>query len=151
MTRECGDCTVCCTFLSVKDLTIYGQPCKHECGGCTVYGTDERPKVCAQFKCLWLAGAVGRDERDRPDQSGLLFYLPEDTDARHVCANVVDEQAAASWQGDRLLSSVERKLPVVVAYADGRRKVLHRGYVTKRWLGTPFDKMEPAPSAKSSP
>lgn len=78
MSRECGDCTVCCTYLRISGLGKPGlTPCVHlkepaadgyTGEGCAIYGT--KPAVCGGYTCAWLDGH-GLDE-DRPDRSGIL-------------------------------------------------------------------------------
>lgn len=78
MARQCGECTVCCTYLRISVLDKEGlTPCHnlfefaadgHTGGGCAVY--DDKPSVCNQYICEWLRGH-GADE-DRPDRSGIL-------------------------------------------------------------------------------
>lgn len=53
--RICGDCTLCCKVLGIKELgkapNIY---CQHAVKGkgCGIYET--RPESCQSFRCLWL-------------------------------------------------------------------------------------------------
>jgi hypothetical protein len=73
MTRECGTCTACCTVMAVKELKKPGyQTCQHACAaGCAIY--NHKPPSCTGWKCLWLDGTIGGDERRRPDQVGVVF------------------------------------------------------------------------------
>lgn len=77
--RQCGECTVCCTYLRISVLGKPGlQPCSHLCSpavdgytgqGCGIYET--RPEVCSGYRCKWLDGHG--EETDRPDRSGMLI------------------------------------------------------------------------------
>jgi len=71
--RPCGDCTACCTKLSIVELTKpEGVGCRHETPtGCGRYAS--RPGSCRSFYCLWKVG-VGR-ENERPDKSGFVMLM----------------------------------------------------------------------------
>ena len=71
--RTCGDCSVCCTVAAVPALgKATHSACAHDGpNGCEIYGSDDRPRVCAEFRCSWLRG-IGREE-DRPDRSGVML------------------------------------------------------------------------------
>jgi hypothetical protein len=76
--RACGECSVCCTVGAVPELK---KPPHTRCvfqhesptGGCTIFGSPERPSVCTLFACAWLRGG-GRDQ-DRPDRIGAMFTV----------------------------------------------------------------------------
>lgn len=77
--RECGECTVCCTYLKISALHKDGlTPCSfiaapasdgYTGAGCSVY--EDKPHVCNGYRCAWLEGHG--DEEDRPDKSGMLI------------------------------------------------------------------------------
>ena len=75
--RECGDCQVCCVVAAVHDGVVDSPawtPCKYQCAtGCSIYGKQERPKVCSSFECAWKRG-LGPDD-DRPDKIGAMFSV----------------------------------------------------------------------------
>jgi len=58
MSRNCGDCTLCCKVMAIEEIAKpAGQWCSH-CKpgrGCLVY--DDRPRECRAFNCLWLVDA----------------------------------------------------------------------------------------------
>lgn len=74
--RTCGDCDLCCTVLRVDELE---KPARVPCdklraapeSGCSIYGT--RPRICRSYKCAWLLGSFGDD--DRPDRLGAVLDL----------------------------------------------------------------------------
>jgi Fe-S-cluster containining protein len=71
--RECGDCTACCTVLEQVELR---KPMRCACehivrAGCRIYA--ERPAGCREFNCLWLRGALPADQSFRPDHLGVLL------------------------------------------------------------------------------
>jgi hypothetical protein len=58
MSRNCGDCTLCCKVMAIEEIAKpAGQWCAH-CKpgrGCGIY--DSRPAECRAFNCLWLVDA----------------------------------------------------------------------------------------------
>ena len=71
--RQCGDCTVCCTLLEVAALKKpMGIECAHACNkGCNTYNT--RPSECRKFRCGWLSGVGASGQR--PDKSGYMIHI----------------------------------------------------------------------------
>jgi len=77
LARKCGPCNACCTIM---DVPAVNSPEFQTCGflstqgggwkRCTIYA--ERPPVCQEFKCAWLAG-MGRS-KDRPNQSKIFAH-----------------------------------------------------------------------------
>lgn len=123
--RECGECSVCCTYLAIRqpDLSKPGlEPCVYlkvlageegySCGGCQIYA--DRPDVCTTYKCQWMCGA-GNDE-DRPDRCGVLIdtVLPI-----HNClqAKPIRAGAADTPEGNAAIERMSRDTnkPVLVA------------------------------------
>ena len=77
--RDCGDCTVCCTWLAIDKPEVQkipGATCKH-CtgGGCGIYET--RYPVCQGYYCAWRNMDIF-DESWRPDRSGVMAYVETD-------------------------------------------------------------------------
>ena len=73
--NPCNGCTACCTAVAVTEL---GKParcrCEHETAtGCAIYGNH--PQECKKYACAWALGALGSDDKYRPDKCGLLFSL----------------------------------------------------------------------------
>ncbi len=70
--RECGTCSACCRWPEIPELNKpKGVACPNleSCGfGCTIY--FERPKPCSDYKCSWLEGYGGPN--DRPDDCGVV-------------------------------------------------------------------------------
>ena len=68
--NSCGDCTACCTVLSVPEINKdAGVKCDKLCNkGCSIY--KDRPDSCKHIKCAYLL-SPWREEW-RPDKSGLL-------------------------------------------------------------------------------
>lgn len=74
--RDCGDCTVCCTVLTVDSPDFSkpaGVPCVHlGAQGCSIHAV--RPHICRTWFCAWRRVAAMPEEA-RPDRSGLLVSL----------------------------------------------------------------------------
>ena len=71
-TRECGECSLCCTVLRVDELRkLGGTPCVHQRagGGCGIH--PRRPGICRAYRCLWLGG--GLRDGDRPEALGAVL------------------------------------------------------------------------------
>jgi hypothetical protein len=80
MTRKCGDCTLCCKLVPVKELDKPASTrCKHQrqFRGCLVYHSDEMPFSCSLWNCRWL---VNNDTADlsRPDRSHCVIDIMPD-------------------------------------------------------------------------
>ncbi len=74
--RDCGDCTACCTHLTVASPD-FAKPAGVDCvhlgrGGCTIHAV--RPAICRTWFCVWRRVAALSDAM-RPDRSGLLVSL----------------------------------------------------------------------------
>ena len=71
MTRQCGDCQLCCKLLPVPPLEKKaGQRCQHQKfgKGCTVYHSRAgMPMECSIWNCRWLVNDDA-DELSRPDR-----------------------------------------------------------------------------------
>lgn len=74
--RDCGDCTACCTHLTVNSPDFSkpaGISCRHlTTGGCGIHAV--RPHICRTWFCGWRRRADLPDAA-RPDRSGLLISL----------------------------------------------------------------------------
>jgi Fe-S-cluster containining protein len=74
--RDCGDCTACCTVLTVDTPDFKkpaGTPCTHlGPRGCSIHAV--RPHICRTWFCAWRRIAEMPDEA-RPDRSGILVSL----------------------------------------------------------------------------
>jgi hypothetical protein len=129
--RACGDCTVCCTVLTVNTPEFAkpaGTPCVHlEAHGCGIHAV--RPRICRTWFCAWRRIANIPDEA-RPDRSGLLVSLnfvdqPQNC-LEGVAINVrvlEGSDAIANGMAATVLDSVCDRL-VPVWFSDGTRKML---------------------------
>jgi hypothetical protein len=76
--RPCGDCTVCCTHLTIDTpgfAKVAGVTCAN-CGpqGCAIYET--RYDICRTYRCGWKH-AAWLPEAMRPDRSGIVIDFAE--------------------------------------------------------------------------
>src|SRR3954470_4897253 len=74
--RDCGDCTVCCTVMTINKPEIQkqsGVTCRHcKETGCAIY--DSRPPICRVWFCAWRTVEIF-DDSWRPDRSGVMPYV----------------------------------------------------------------------------
>jgi hypothetical protein len=84
---ECGECTLCCNMLSIKELE---KPVNTDCiycdHGCEIHGNH--PKECSEFNCMYVQVTdIGIELR--PDKCKVIFEKMTDDliigtlDARH--------------------------------------------------------------------
>ena len=70
---ECGNCTMCCLLLNIKETdsipTVYCKYCNPNVG-CNVY--ENRPESCRIFECAWKQMENAHIDL-RPDNCNILF------------------------------------------------------------------------------
>jgi hypothetical protein len=119
--RQCGDCLMCCRVLAVEGVTEQGHACKFsQLGiGCVIY--QERPQICRDFVCVWLAGALL--EQHRPDKVRAVVLTEQTKQWGH--AFVIYE----SWPGSARADVVEHVMqvdrPVVLVPGPTQRRRLY--------------------------
>jgi uncharacterized protein len=120
--RACGDCTACCTLMAVTELR---KPSRRACdhvrtGGCAIH--PERPAGCRLFHCLWLRGAVGVDEAQRPDALGVMFdyFVTPASGEEHTLAFEVWPGALDAPAARAIVDALARSREVRLSYRDGR-------------------------------
>ena len=129
--RACGDCTACCTVLTVDTPDFRkpaGTPCTHLASqGCGIHAV--RPPICRSWFCGWRRVA-GLPDEARPDRSGLLVSLNFERAPRNcfegVSINVrllPGSSAIANGMAATILDSLCDQL-VPVWFSDGSRKML---------------------------
>ena len=118
--RECGDCSLCCTLLGVKELE---KKANERCGNnvhgcCAIY--EQRPISCGEFSCLWLQGKLPLEMKPNlchvvvggmSDSSGLILYVDSDypdADKAYPVAGMIED--------------AKRKLEVIIA--TGQKRVI---------------------------
>lgn len=129
--RACGDCTACCTVLTVNTPEFAkpaGTPCVHlTTQGCGIHAV--RPRICRTWFCAWRRIAH-MPEAARPDRSGLLVSLnfvqhPQNC-LEGVSINVralEGSKAIENGMAAAVLDSVCDRL-VPVWFSDGAKKML---------------------------
>lgn len=86
LTRECGDCTMCCEGFLPANIHGYemkpGMPChfvqQKTCNGCTIY--ENRPDVCKKYECLWKTSPAAVPEWMKPNRSDVILSVKVVTD-----------------------------------------------------------------------
>jgi hypothetical protein len=112
---------MCCRVLAVPGITEQGHACRYgQPGiGCVIY--QERPQICRDFVCAWLAG--GLPEEMRPDKVRAVVLT--EMLKEHGVALVVYE----SWPGAASPNVVEHcklvDVPVVVVPGPTQRRRLY--------------------------
>lgn len=91
MSRECGDCSACCTgVLWFEDQSASGDTviatsnmptCNKYQNGCTIYG--ERPFTCRAFECNWKRD-TGLPEFLKPNKCGFILYVDKSDGQEHT-------------------------------------------------------------------
>lgn len=129
--RACGDCTACCTVLTVDTPDFRkpaGTPCTHLASqGCGIHAV--RPPICRSWFCGWRRDA-GLPDEARPDRSGVLVSLNFEREPRNcfegVSINVrilPGGDAIANGMAATILDSLCDRL-VPVWFSDGSKKML---------------------------
>jgi len=80
MTRQCGECQLCCRLLPVRAVH---KPASQRCQyqrfgvGCTIYRElHVRSPECRLWSCAWLGGSAG--DIGRPDRSHIVIDILPD-------------------------------------------------------------------------
>ena len=125
--RSCGECTECCTALSVTEIHKPAmEPCVHQDGkGCDIY--PERPQSCRHFRCGWLDGEGPPDMR--PDRLGVVIWLGDTMMGQTVYMQETREGAfPLQADGDdplgELIAKSRHYYPVLLLFKNGTRRIL---------------------------
>lgn len=87
MPKSCGECSACCVVFAVPQIRKpTNTPCRHLCAnGCGIYNHPDKPKICSEYKCMWLANRMPaairklfQSEDTRPDKLGVMFHWDGD-------------------------------------------------------------------------
>ncbi|MEC3909374.1 YkgJ family cysteine cluster protein [Sphingobium sp. CR2-8] len=129
--RTCGDCTVCCTILTV-DTPDFKKPAETPCThlsnqGCSIHAV--RPHICRTWFCAWRRIA-DLPEASRPDRSGILVSLDFVREPRNCFEGVSimvrllpGSEAIANGMAGAVLDRLCDQL-VPVWFTDGSKKML---------------------------
>ena len=116
MSRQCGDCQLCCKLLPVRPLAKPDNTrCQHQRAGkgCAIY--PQRPSVCRTWNCAWLIDPSASDLR-RPDRSH--YVIDERLDFFVACME----------------DGIEHRLPAIQIWVDPLFKDAHRDPALRRYL-----------------
>lgn len=127
--NKCGSCTACCRVYAIPDLNKRAGPwCQHcDVGkGCRIY--EARPKLCADFACLWLQSherGQGLPDALRPDRCKVVFSPTTNED---IMAAITMPGSPGAWrkgEARKLIDKmVEAGVRVVVGPPESRTKVM---------------------------
>jgi len=103
--NKCGTCTACCRVYAIPELNKRAGPwCTHcDVGkGCKIY--DGRPKLCVDFKCLWLQSheqPKPMADELRPDRCKVVFSPVMNDDmstAGEMTAAITMPNSSDAWR-----------------------------------------------------
>lgn len=104
ISRECGECSLCCKLPSIQALQKpVGEWCRHfkKGVGCGIY--SERPECCRVFRCLWLDS----DELDDawfPRRAGLYVGFAAAGNRMFID---VDPKDPVAWRREPYYSKIK--------------------------------------------
>jgi hypothetical protein len=124
MTRECGDCQLCCKLLPVASLHKKANvKCEFQKfhKGCTVYHGDKFPTECLYWNCCWILND-DTEEFKRPDRSHYVVdSTPSNFKIRNDDTGVITEHFAVQvWVDPNYPNAY--KDPVLYAFLERRAK-----------------------------
>jgi hypothetical protein len=102
--KVCGSCNLCCKVYDIDDFEKKaGETCMHTRpeGGCGIWGLH--PKICQEFKCLWLKHD-DMDARWRPDVAGFVLRL--EPNGTTLCIDV-DFDRPDAWRAEPYYSQIK--------------------------------------------
>jgi hypothetical protein len=78
MTRECGECSLCCKLPYMAELNkpidTWCSHCRPGHGGCTIY--SDRPPSCRRFICGWLFSELKVGDEWFPAHCKMIISRP---------------------------------------------------------------------------
>jgi Fe-S-cluster containining protein len=121
-TNHCGECRACCFFPKLNtEITgdkPAGQWCTHCSGtGCKIYWN--RPKVCREYVCVWLASQKRNDRMKpelRPDKCGVIFLDDSTTNDPLVFEVHGGEPNADAWEYIKEMQRLGYKARKITSY-----------------------------------
>ena len=125
--RQCGDCSLCCKLLAIKELNKpvneWCTHCNHT--SCMIY--DTRPESCREFECLWMQAPVLLPESLKPSRSKVVLSSTEDGEA--IVAHVDQTYPRAHMEGPMkaFLRKIAEKGTLVIAVIGEDRQFLYSG------------------------
>jgi len=89
---KCGDCTLCCTLLPIKELDkAETTSCIYCNKGCSIY--KDRPASCAEFECLYNS-SKDMDIKLRPDNTHIIFEKV----TKDIYLGLIDPRYKDAWK-----------------------------------------------------
>ena len=121
--RSCGECTECCTWLTVGVLDKpSGTACQHQCDeGCSIY--DERPEDCQKFQCLWSISEPHISSSARPDKSGFVAWHGMTSLGPTLYVSECREGGLGTLEASDLTETYLKHYPVLHLFMSGRRRL----------------------------
>lgn len=125
-TRQCRPCAACCNHLAIPagEVGPGSKPAGVACPqladcGCRIYG--RRPRLCANFRCAWLADRSWPEEW-RADRCGLMC-LREEIEAGLPAAAVYELRPGALGgpSAEEIIEELKRTT-AVIAIIDSRQQ-----------------------------
>lgn len=120
MSRECGDCQLCCKLIPVPEIgKLASERCKHQRHGkgCMIYAA--RPRSCRVWSCKWL---LNDDMADMPRPDRCHYVIDVMPDYLTVCDNLTG--AKTDWRVEQIW--------VDQNYPDAHRDPKLRAYLERR-------------------
>lgn len=130
--RECGDCNLCCTLLSIDDEPANfhkpsGKTCEHLVAGkCAIHAT--KCVTCKDYYCMWMVNdpRLVFADGERPDKAGILVSMndPNSEFSQFVGVPVftvyeAKPNAFLDYWGQRIIRKLMRKvLIILMPYAE---------------------------------
>lgn len=139
--NHCGSCNMCCFLPGIKDPELEKKPntwcanCKIG-SGCQIY--DSRPKVCRDFKCLWLISKeqdpVATPDNMRPDRAKVMFSPME---AEVIMQLTTHPRFPNAWKEQKVLNTIRHILEgdnpieaiVISTDLDTKKILIERGLI----------------------
>lgn len=123
--RRCGDCSLCCTYLSVRrsdNKSNWKESWKHckNCSGhkCIIY--EKRPDSCRNFECLWLQSS-DVPKRFRPDR--VRAVLATSAEGNAIVVHCLEKDRHRILKGNNDFScyilNLSKKTPMVIVTNEG--------------------------------
>jgi hypothetical protein len=119
MTRQCGDCQLCCKLVPVPPLRKRaGQKCQHQKfgKGCALYHSATMPIECRMWNCRWLVND-DTDDLSRPDRSHYVIDVMPDF---------------ITWRNDQ--TGETQNVQVAQIWVDPKHPEAHRDPALRRWM-----------------
>jgi hypothetical protein len=119
MTRQCGDCQLCCKLVPVQSINKEGgTPCRFQKfhKGCTIYHKPQMPPECMVWNCRWLVND-DTDDLSRPDRVHYVIDVVPDF------ITIRPDDGSAPYN-----------IQVAQVWVDPKHRDAHRDPALRRWM-----------------